>query len=283
MGSSGFLLQSAKVLLMLRFLSDDVRVPFDRREFLRLGFTGSGIFAARAAQGADTSGRRPRGFGNARSVILVYASGGQSQLDMWDPKPDAPADVRGEFESIATSLAGVRFCEHMPQLSRLSDRFSVVRSMSHEDLDHGTATYLALTGRYHRQRSANPPPSPLDLPTYGAVLKRVRPTHQFPYESVHVNGPALVPQLVSPGQDGGILGRGFEPLVVGDTTQQRGAAGVLFNPAAAPGPNAGAQVAEGDARRLLASAVRTAEGARIDGTLRPGTQNAFHSEIQAGV
>jgi len=88
--------------------------------------------------------------------------------------------------------------------------------MSHEDLDHGSATYLALTGRYHARRSSNPPPSPHDFPTYGAVLKRMRVTNRFAYEALHLNAPALVPFLISPGQDGGFLGREYEPLVVGD-------------------------------------------------------------------
>ena len=81
--------------------------------------------------------------------------------------------------------------------------------MSHEDLDHGSAAYLALTGVYHARRSANPPPSPNDVPTYGAVLRRVRPSSRFVYDAVHVNGPALVPASAGPGQDGGFLGRAY--------------------------------------------------------------------------
>jgi len=190
-----------------------------RREFLRVGLTGFGAALAAPLVQAAGSNRSPVGFGKAKSVILIYASGGQSQLDMWDPKPAAPLDVRSAFAPIATALPGVHFCEHMPRLASLADRYTVVRSMSHEDLDHGTATYLALTGRYHRVRSGNPPPSPQDFPTYGAVLKRVRPTNRFAYEAVHLNAPALVPTTISPGQDGGFLGREFEPLVVGDVRQ----------------------------------------------------------------
>ena len=194
---------------MLRF--------FDRREFLRVSLTTAGLAsAARPVNAADRGNRVPRGFGRAKSVILVYASGGQSQLETWDPKPEAPLDVRGAFSSIATPLPGIRLCEHMPRLARLADRYTIVRSMSHEDLDHGSATYLALTGRYHARRSSNPLPSPTDYPTYGAVLKRLRVTNRFAYEAVHLNAPAYVPFLISPGQDGGFLGREYEPLVVGD-------------------------------------------------------------------
>lgn len=203
---------SFKSRLMLRF--------FDRREFLRVGLsTVAASAAAPLARSNEERDDMPRGFGRAKSVILVYASGGQSQFETWDPKPNAPLDVRGAFGPIATPLAGVQLCEHMPRLAKLADRYTIVRSMSHEDLDHGSATYLALTGRYHQRISSNPDPSPNDFPTYGAVLKRLRVTNRFAYEAVHLNAPALVPFLISPGQDGGFLGREYEPLVVGDARQ----------------------------------------------------------------
>jgi len=149
---------------------------------------------------------------------MIYASGGQSQLDMWDPKPAAPAEVRGAFSSISTAVPGLRFSEHLPQTARVADRLTVVRSMSHEDTDHGSATYLALTGHYHARRSANPPPAPFDLPTFGAVVKQVRPSSRHPYSAVHINGPALVPILPAPGQNAGCLGAKFDPLVLGDVS-----------------------------------------------------------------
>lgn len=171
---------------------------------------------AEAPQGSESRRGGSPGFRRAKSVIFIFASGGQSQIDMWDPKPEAPLDVRGDFRPIATSAPGMLFCEHLPQVSRIAHRLTVVRSMSHEDLDHGTAAYLTLTGQYHRLRSANPAPEPTDLPTYGAVLARVQPARDFLYSSVHLNGPALVPESPAPGQDGGLLGRGFEPLSIGD-------------------------------------------------------------------
>lgn len=159
------------------------------------------------------------GFGRAKSVVLIYASGGQSQIDTWDPKPAAPDTVRGEFAPIPTAVPGLTICEHLPRVARIADRLTVVRSMSHEDLDHGSATHLALTGRYHRQLSSNPDPSPDDFPTYGAVLKRVEQPGRTWFDAVHVNGPALVPFTPAPGQFGGLLGRDFDPLVLGDVSQ----------------------------------------------------------------
>ena len=169
---------------------------------------------------ATESGRKPRpaGFGRAKSVIIVFASGGQSQLEMWDPKPDAPAEIRGSFQSIPTSVSGVRFGEHMPRTARLADRLCVVRNMAHEDLDHGTAFYLAQTGRYHRLRSANPEPAPTDFPSLASVLQRVVASPNPLQNPVHVNGPAEVPNIIGAGQFGGLLGQSFDPLTVGDVT-----------------------------------------------------------------
>ena len=217
---------------MLRFVHDDrLRSGrISRRQWLAIsslaGLKLSGLPLAgqsRSASAGEPTTNAVAGFGRAKSVILVFASGGQSQIDMWDPKPLAPQEVRGAFQPIATSLPGVQFCEHMPRIARVADRFTVVRSMSHEDLDHGTAAYLTLTGRYHTIRSGNPPPSPDDLPTLGAALRRIRPTDRFAYDAVHLNGPMLVPTTPGPGQNGGLLGRAFEPLVVGDVRDAAGA------------------------------------------------------------
>lgn len=124
---------------MLRFVSSNQNQNsgVSRREWLRIGGLGGlnwalpGLMPQRTS-GSDTEAPAP-GFGKAKAVIVVFASGGQSQIDMWDPKPDAPEEVRGAFKSIQTSVAGLRFCEHMPQIARIADRLSIVRSMSHED------------------------------------------------------------------------------------------------------------------------------------------------------
>lgn len=206
---------------MLRFFrtSGWAHEPLSRREWLRIGGVASlglALDKSRSSlSAAETFDSNP-GFGRAKSVILIYASGGQSQLDMWDPKPLAPAAVRGEFSSIETSVAGTRLCEYLPRVARLAHLYSIIRSVSHDDVDHGSATYLALTGKPHPRKSSNPPPRPTDEPTYGAILKRIRPHGGFPYPAIHLNGPALVPDVVAPGQDGGFLGRDFEPLVLGD-------------------------------------------------------------------
>jgi hypothetical protein len=149
---------------------------------------------------------------------VIYTSGGMSQLDTVDPKPNAPAEVRGAFRTIPTAVPGTRFCEHLPRLAKLADRFTVLRSMTHDDLDHGSACYLALTGQFHPRKSSNPPPRPTDFPALGAVLQRVRPSDRFPHSAFHVNGPLLAPIEESPGQYGGFLGRGYDPVELGNVS-----------------------------------------------------------------
>jgi hypothetical protein len=191
-----------------------------RRQLLGLGCSALSVFGSGdTASARQTVTEQTPGFGRAKSVIVVFASGGQSQLDMWDPKPDAPREIRGAFESIATAVPGLRFCEHMPRIARVADRLTVVRSMSHEDLDHGSAFYLAMTGRYHRRKSGNPPPASDDQPCCSSILQRVRPSLTAPQTAVHLNGPAVVPELPAPGQYGGFLGRGFDPLTLGDVSR----------------------------------------------------------------
>lgn len=192
-----------------------------RREWLRLGgLAGLGLLPidrSRASPSKSDAAQRP-GFGRAKSVVLLFAGGGQSQIDIWDPKPAAPEEIRGAFASIETRIPGARFGEHLPLTADIADRLSVVRSMSHEDLDHGSAVYLSLTGRYHRKRSGNPPPSPDDLPCVGAMLARVRPSRDFVQTAVHINGPVVAPVEPAPGQFPGFLGPKYAPLTLGDVS-----------------------------------------------------------------
>ncbi|MDG1898102.1 MAG: DUF1501 domain-containing protein [Fuerstiella sp.] len=194
-----------------------------RRDWLRFGgLAGLGAtfptMVPPQIRAAATMSAGAAGFGRAKSVIVVFASGGQSQIDTWDPKPNAPLEIRGAFDSIQTAVPGTRFCEHMSQIAKLAGKLCVVRSMSHEDLDHGTAFYLSMTGRYHRRRSGNPLPSPVDHPCHGAILQRVRPSTEFVQSAIHLNGPAEVPIIIGPGQFGGFLGKGYDPLTLGDVT-----------------------------------------------------------------
>jgi hypothetical protein len=201
---------------VLRFLCDErnAKGRLTRREWLRVGgLAGLAALAGRASAKPQAA--------RARSVLLIFTGGGVSQLDTFDMKPDAPEEIRGEFRGVSTSVPGTRITEHLPRLARLAHRYAIVRSVSHDDVDHGSASYLALTGQFHLRKSSNPPVRPSDFPTLGAILRRVRPSQNFPYTAVHLNGPLLTPREAGPGQFGGFLGRTNEPLVLGDCTDTR--------------------------------------------------------------
>jgi len=229
--------------------------PPTRRDWLRLGIPAV-LGAVGTGRAAPVGAATLPGFGRAKSVLVVFASGGQSQLDTWDPKPDAPEEIRGAFGSIATRVPGVRVCEHLPRLAKLADRFTVVRSMSHDDLDHGSACYLALTGQFHPRKSSNPPPRGTDAPALGAVLHRVRPDRRFPHTAFHVNGPLLAPQEVGPGQYGGVLGRGYDPLDLGNVADGTALLYGMTPPADVP---AARLAARRDLVGRLEAATRTAD------------------------
>lgn len=184
----------------------------NRRDWLTLGL---GALAAPAF--ANKSAVKPR----AKRVLVVFTPGGVSQLETFDPKPNAPEEVRGAFGTIPTAVPGLRFGEHLPKLAKLADKFAVVRSVSHDDLDHGSACYLSLTGQFHSRKSSNPAVSPTDFPTLGAIVQRLRPSDTFPRSAVYLNGPVLLPEIPGPGNNGGFLGRGCDPLTVADPTEAK--------------------------------------------------------------
>ena len=197
--------------------SGDGKGQPNRRAFLRWGSASAMTLACRTSIGNEDQSKSVPGVRRAKSVIVVFASGGQSQLEMWDPKPEAPEEVRGEFGTISTSVPGTFLGEHLPQVSRLAHKYALVRTMSHADLDHGSAVYLSLTGQYHQRITSNPLPKPTDHPSFMSVYKRLRPTAGSFDQSVQINGPAIVaPQDIAPGQFGGLLGREFDPMFIGD-------------------------------------------------------------------
>src|SRR2546422_8993173 len=127
-----------------------------RREFLRVGgvslfglslpqFLSWNALAATAANGVQ----RGKPFGNAKSVILLFLQGGPSHLDIWDPKPDAPSNIRGEFKAIKASVDGIQLSETMPLLAKQADKYTLIRSMSYTPVglfNHTAAIYQMLTG-----------------------------------------------------------------------------------------------------------------------------------------
>ena len=116
-------------------------IGISRRELLQVGYSGllgiglSGVLAGRArtAQERAAGAKRPA---KPRSVLLIFLTGAASQLDTFDPKPDAPPEIRGDFKPIATKTTGVQVSEHLSRLATLSDKWALVRSLSHRENNH---------------------------------------------------------------------------------------------------------------------------------------------------
>jgi uncharacterized protein (DUF1501 family) len=188
------------------------QAPMRRREFLRagslLGLGLPGLLQTRASN----AGSPPRP-ARAKACILLFMWGGPAQQDTWDPKPEAPAEYRGEFKPIPTRVPGLRICEHLPRLAEHADKLAVLRSMTHDDVNHTTATHFLLTGRAVPRRGAS---LSEDWPSYGAVLSHLgRGTGPLPpFVSMMPEVPGGAPRFVeqSHGQGAGWLGPLHEPM-----------------------------------------------------------------------
>jgi hypothetical protein len=186
-----------------------------RRDVLRVGAAAFGLNLP-ALLHAETAERTSRvGRAKARSVIVLYLSGGPSQLDTWDLKPDAPAEIRGTFRPIRTNVPGIHVCEHLPRMARLANRCTIVRSMSHDDTNHVSATFRVMTGgRLARPVIQASGMSRNDRPHLGAVLaSRLGARAEVPPF-------VMIPEFVSPvgvarpGQHAGFLGPRFDPYLI---------------------------------------------------------------------
>ncbi len=199
--------------------------PLNRRQVLQAG--GLSLFGLslagllRGTAAAQSPGGSPAAagaiapsFGRARRCILLFMWGGPAHQDTWDLKPDAPAEIRGEFRPISTRVPGIQICEHLPKLADRTDKLAIVRSMSHTDVDHLTATHYLLTGQ------APPKTTELrgDWPHAGAVLARLGRGHGPlpPFVSLRPKLENDVPRFVeqSHGQSAGWLGAAYDPLSI---------------------------------------------------------------------
>src|SRR6266545_3752853 len=187
-----------------------------RRELLRVG--GLSVLGLSLPDLLRAEATRPRDrvhgstFGRAKNVLFVWLQGGPPQHETFDPKPDAPAEIRGEFRPIATNVPGIRFCELLPRTARIADKLAVVRSLcTHTDL-HDASGYWILTGyKYAGQQSRQI--SPADWPYLGSIVKMLKPSERLPsYSSVWLPDVMRLNDNVQPaGQTAGFLGRRWEP------------------------------------------------------------------------
>jgi hypothetical protein len=249
-----------------------------RRELLRFGSLGSLGLALHelnpaAAEAATVSPRRNRS-GSARSLLFISLFGGPSHQDIWDLKPEAPSEVRGEFRPIETNVSGIQITEHLPLLARRAHRYSLIRSMTHEDNGHGSAMYAAFTGVPHPRPNTNPLPSAEDYPAFGAVASYLHPPDHALPGFVAVGGTQIVCGNQIPGQRAGFLGPAYEPFVIsGDPNQP------AFRIPELSGP-VGLDLDRQDRRRALLTAVE--QGARLAerGELPQGMEAVQHRAFE---
>ena len=183
-----------------------------RRDFLKVG-AGAALGLALPRPGSATPPRE----GKVKSVILVNLSGGLSHIDSLDMKPDAPAETRGEFKPIATTVPGVQICEHLPMLATRMKRWALVRSLSHGENGHLPGQHRLLTGATmpnQRQTDLDNVLSRRDWPCYGAALNHLRPRRDGIPSGVTLPHALIEGPLTWPGQHAGFLGPGNDPMLV---------------------------------------------------------------------
>jgi hypothetical protein len=200
-------------MLVLGGEARDLRRGWTRRDCLRVAIGGSLGLLGSAQSGEVPAASSPAGgsFGQAKVCIFIYLFGGPSHIDIWDMKPDAPPEIRGEFKPQATNVPGIRITEHLPRLARLADRYSLIRSLTHGDNAHGSAGHRMMTGRQPRKMGEVPPTAD-DFPHYGAVLARLGPAPRAAASFVQLPQMIATSTNVVPGQNAGFLGRALDPF-----------------------------------------------------------------------
>lgn len=198
-------------------MSRHLTAPLSRRDIVRAGSVGLlGMSLPRLLEAQthatveDAIAANPK----AKACILLFMWGGPSQLETWDLKPNAPAEVRGEFKPISTRVPGINIGEYFPMLAQRTDKLAIIRSMTHPNVDHLTACHYVLTGQ--------PPPQTSDIrkdwPHFGAVLSKLgRGTSPLPpFVSMRPKIENTVPRFVeqSRGQFAGWLGPTWDPLTI---------------------------------------------------------------------
>jgi hypothetical protein len=169
-----------------------------RRDFLKAGILGTaGLSLAellRQEARADGQARRP-------SVILLWMRGGPSHIDMWDPKPDAPVEYRGEFGTMSTSVPGIVLSDMLPMCARVMEKWSIVRSLHHHDAGHSSGDQICFTGY-----NAGPNPDENIYPSCGSIVSR-----QLGPLDRTLPAYVMIPRMV-PGSGSGYLGVTHKPF-----------------------------------------------------------------------
>ena len=202
----------------------------NRREWLRVGglsavglslpqlLAAQRAVAAPAAAPKLASGLSGAMFGKAKNVIFLWMQGGPPQHETFDPKPDAPLEIRGPFKPVQTNVPGIQYCELLPRTAQRADKLAIIRSLSTDDNNHDVSGYWVLTGYPYGPGTARQI-KPTDWPYMGSVIKMMKPSERLPaLTSVWLPDMMRLNDNVTPaGQTSGFLGSMWEPeRFVGD-------------------------------------------------------------------
>ena len=196
---------------------DGIRTFLDRRQWLRVGLVEALGLSLPELLGhrADAA---PSRRGGDKSCIFIFLNGGPSHLDTFDPKPDAPADIRGAFGSVATRVPGVRLSDKLPLMASLADRFCLLRTLTHKAGDHIEATHVFLSG----QSDGEPRNT---TPYFGSVMARVKPSPPGMPSYVWLHNLLVGTKKEGRHENGGILGPAYAPFRIGRDLDTPAAAG----------------------------------------------------------
>lgn len=190
----------------------------NRRRFLQLGFAGLATIAR--LPGTTASGNAAEQFApsppraRARSCILLYMDGGPSHIDLFDLKPDAPADIRGPYTSIATSVPGIRVCEHLPRVASQMHCLAQIRSVRHDQSVHDPAVYQMLTGYRHLSSAGGLEVEETDMPHLGCSFSQADRAPTSLPRFIQVPDVMKMQSRILPGQNAGILPGAYAPFQV---------------------------------------------------------------------
>lgn len=171
------------------------KTNISRRQMLKAGVLGSSLSLSNYLRLQAESGKQDDG----RSAILVFLGGGPSHQDTLDLKPDAPAEYRGQFRPISTTVPGIQICEHLPKLARRANKYAVLRGITHNLSDHGLGTRYVMTG--------NRPTPVIKYPLFGSVVSYEFPSAEDLPSFVSIDRPVEGP---------GYLGPEYGPLSTGE-------------------------------------------------------------------
>ncbi len=189
-----------------------------RRQWLQIGGLGAlGLSLGNLTQARAVSPTAVGSFGKAKRCIVICLLGGPPQHETWDPKPDAPEEIRGPFRPIQTSLPGLHVSELMPRLAQHAHRFSVLRAVSTRDNAHSSSGYYMLTGVPHVPMGVENARvgAPNNWPSFAALVSKMKMKPEGMPASVvipeHIWNDGNLPW---PGQDAGFLGRSADPWLI---------------------------------------------------------------------